>query len=162
MAEIKLQAPFGEVHGAIEKHGIISRQKKYRDNRGRVIFSGKQEIYAVRRPRDFRKDPPKGEELKNHNRWKETCLRTAEIINIGQPKRLDVKSRICNYYTPEEALALYNDYKARFEKQLPNVRGCHPDPFAPIDPKNNRHKRYIQLPPFIRALIYQELKAQIG
>ena len=31
-----------EIHGAIEKHGIISRQKKYRDDKGRVIFEGKQ------------------------------------------------------------------------------------------------------------------------
>ena len=31
-----------EIHGAIEKHGIISRQKKYRDEKGRVIFEGKQ------------------------------------------------------------------------------------------------------------------------
>jgi len=42
MAEVKLQIPFDEIHGAIEKHGIISRQKKYRDDSGRVILEGKQ------------------------------------------------------------------------------------------------------------------------
>ncbi len=42
MEEVKLHIPFDEIHGAIEKHGIISRQKKYRDERGRVIFEGKQ------------------------------------------------------------------------------------------------------------------------
>ncbi len=31
MAEVKLQIPFDAIHGAIEKHGIINRQKKYRD-----------------------------------------------------------------------------------------------------------------------------------
>ena len=33
MAEVKLQIPFDAIHGAIEKHGIISRQKKYRDEK---------------------------------------------------------------------------------------------------------------------------------
>lgn len=42
MAEVKLQISFDEIHGAIEKHGIISRQKKYRDERGRIIQEGKQ------------------------------------------------------------------------------------------------------------------------
>ena len=31
MAEVKLQIPFDAIHGAIEKHDIINRQKKYRD-----------------------------------------------------------------------------------------------------------------------------------
>lgn len=42
MAEVKLLIPFDEIHGAIEKHGNISRQKKYRDEKGRIIHEGKQ------------------------------------------------------------------------------------------------------------------------
>ena len=42
MADVKLQIPFDAIHGAIEKHGIISRQKKYRDEKGRIIHEGKQ------------------------------------------------------------------------------------------------------------------------
>jgi len=30
-----VQTPFDAIHGAIEKHGIISRQKKYRDEKGK-------------------------------------------------------------------------------------------------------------------------------
>ena len=184
MAKVKLQIPFDEIHGAIEKHGIINRQKKYRDDRGKVIFEGKQEAYAVRCPRDFKKDPPKGEELKNQNRWKEACHRTAQIINAGQPKSVKGTSQdpdltpeerqalaeyertmktvrhIPDYYTPEEALQLYNDFKARFLNQLPNTRGKHPDPQAPIDPRTLRPRRYIQLPSFIRAMIYTQLRTQ--
>ena len=184
MAEVKLQIPFDEIHGAIEKHGIISRQKKYRDDKGRVIHEGRQEAYAVRSPRDFKKDPPKGEELKHHNRWKETCHRTSQILQAGQPKSIKgtsqdpdltpeqrrsiaevehvmkVTSHIPDYYTPEEALQLYNDFKTRYEKQLPNVRGKHPDPQAPIDKQTRKPKRYLQLPAFIRAMLYAELKAQ--
>ena len=182
MAEVKLQIPFDEIHGAIEKHGIISRQKKYRDEKGRIIHEGKQEAYAVRHPRDFKKDPPQGEELKHHNRWREACHRTSQILAAGQPKSvkgtsqdpdltpeerqshaevervLKLTSHIPDYYTPEAALQLYNDFKARYEKQLPNIRGRHPDPQAPIEPQTGKPKRYLQLPAFIRAMIYQELK----
>ena len=184
MARVKLQIPFDEIHGAIEKHGIISRQKKYRDEKGRVIFEGKQEAYAVRRPRDFKKDPPKGEELKHHNRWKEACHRTSQILQAGHPKSIKgtsqdpdltpeqrqsiaevervmkLTSHIPDYYTPEEVLQLYNDFKTRYEKQLPNVRGKHPDPQAPIDKSTRKPKRYLQLPAFIRAMLYTELKTQ--
>ena len=182
MAEIKLQIPFDEIHGAIEKHGIISRQKKYRDEKGRIIHEGKQEAYAVRHPRDFKKNPPQGEELKHHNRWREACHRTSQILAAGQPKSvkgtsqdpdltpeerqahaevervLKLTSHIPDYYTLEEALQLYNEYKARYTQQLPNIRGRHPDPQAPIDPLTNKPKRYLQFPAFIRAMIYQELK----
>ncbi len=165
MAEVKLQTPFDEIHGAIEKHGIISRQKKYRDERGRIIHRGKQEAYAVRHPRDFKKDPPKGEELKHHNRWKEACHRTTQILQAVQPNGLTDQqqfhrqiNKIPDYYTPEEALQLYTDFKTRYEKQLPNVRGKHPDPQAPIDKNTGKPKRYLQLPAFIRAMLYQELK----
>ena len=130
MAEVKLHIPFDEIHGAIEKHGIISRQKKYRDEKGRIIHEGKQEAYAVRHPRDFKKNPPKGEELKHHNRWREACHRTSQILAAGQPKSvkgtsqdpdltpeerqahaevervLKLTSHIPDYYTPEEALQL--------------------------------------------------------
>ena len=184
MAEVKLQIPFDEIHGAIEKHGIISRQKKYRDEKGRIIHEGKQEAYAVSHPRDFKKNPPQGEELKHHNRWREACHRTSQILAAGQPKSvkgtsqdpdltpeerqahaevervLKQTSHIPDYYTPEEALQLYNEYKARYEKQLPNIRGRHPDPQAPIDRHTGNPKRYLQLPAFIRAMLYQTLKTE--
>ena len=184
MAEVKLQIPFDEIHGAIEKHGIISRQKKYRDEKGRIIHEGKQEAYAVSHPRDFKKNPPQGEELKQHNRWREACHRTSQILAAGQPKSIKGTSQdqdltpeerqahaevervikltrhIPDYYTPEEALQLYNDFKARYEKQLPNIRGRHPDPQAPIDPHTHKRKQYKTLNTFIRAIIYQDIKAQ--
>ena len=183
MATVKLQIPFDEIHGAIEKHGVINRQKKYRDDNGKVIFEGKQEAYAVRRPRDFKKDPPKGEELKNQNRWKEACHRTAQIINAGQPKSVKgtsldpdltpeerqsiaevervrkLTSHIPDYYTPDEARALLADYRARFRAQLPNTRGAHPDPQAPVNPVSGIARRYSLFPAFLRAILYHTLKA---
>ena len=184
MAILNLEPPIRDIHGAFAQKGIINRQKKYRDDSGRVIFEGKQEAYAVRRPRDFKKDPPKGEELKHQNRWKEACHRTSQILQAGQPKSvkgtsqdpdltpderqsiaevervIKAASHIPDYYTQEDALQLYNDFKTRYEKQLPNVRGKHPDPQAPIDKTTGAPKRYLQLPAFIRAMLYAELKTQ--
>ena len=37
MASVKLEHPVREIHGAFTKDGIINRQKKYRDEYGRVI-----------------------------------------------------------------------------------------------------------------------------
>lgn len=69
MAEVILSHPFEEIHGALnKKSNIINRQKKYRDDRGRIIKEGKQEIYVLNHPRDFKKKPPKGAELTNQTR----------------------------------------------------------------------------------------------
>ena len=46
MAQITLNYPIAEIHGALSKvSNIVNRQKKYRVN-GRVIHEGKQESYA--------------------------------------------------------------------------------------------------------------------
>ena len=68
--------------------------------------------------------------------------------------------KIPDYYTLEEAQSLLSDFRQRFQAQLPNTRGKHPDPQAPIDPKTGEGKRYTQLPNFIRAIIYHTLKSQ--
>ena len=72
MAKVNLTHPFAEIHGSIGKDKIINRQKKYRDERGRVIHEGIQEAYTVKHPRDYKKNPPKGAELTNFNRWTES------------------------------------------------------------------------------------------
>ncbi len=174
MAQINLSYPFAEIHGSIGKDKIINRQKKYRDERGRVIREGIQEAYALKHPRDYKKNPPQGAELANFNRWTEACRRASQILFVA---RLDLISedqreqaiatehrfrrfsQIPDYYTEEEARALFADYKARFSAQLPNTRGTHPDASAPVDPLKGTGKRYAQFPAFLRAIIHQELKS---
>lgn len=167
MARIILEHPVREIHGAFTRKGIVNRQKKYRDESGRVIFEGRQEAYAIKHPRDFDKTPATGAELAHHNRWREACHRTTQILQSAQTGGMTDQQRfhrqfnnIPDYYTQKEAFALYSDFKARFQAQLPNTRGKHPDPQAPIDPKTGNGKRYSQLPSFIRAMIYNELKRQ--
>ena len=53
MAKIILEHPVREIHGALERKGIVNRRKKYRDENGRIISEGKQEAYAVRHPRNW-------------------------------------------------------------------------------------------------------------
>ena len=166
MAEIKLEHPFAEIHGSIAKNGIVNRQKKFRIN-GRVIHEGKQESYAIQNPRDFKKSPKKGAELANHNLWSEACRRTAQILQAAQPdgpteqqlfeRRI---SKIPDYYTLEESRTLLDDFRRRYEAQLPNTRGKHPDAQAPIDPKTGKGKQYAQFPAFIRAMLYHQLRTQ--
>ena len=63
MARVELTTPFEEIHGAFSKTDkVINRQKKFRDDSGRVIQIGHQEAYAIKHPRNFKKNPPKGAE----------------------------------------------------------------------------------------------------
>ena len=145
---------------------IVHRKKKYRDERGRIVFEGRQEAYALKHPRDIKKTPPQGAELANMNCWREACLRAAQIFHAGQTEepnstQLSVSqmNKDPDYYTPEEARELYLLFKERFLAQLPGKRGTHPDPEAPIDKLTGYGKRYPQFPNFIRAILYHNLKS---
>lgn len=89
MASVVLSHPFDEIHGALGKNDkIINRQKKYRDERGRIIMEGKQEAYVMKHPRDFKKNPPKGAELANQNCWLEACRRASQILFVARLDQL--------------------------------------------------------------------------
>ena len=167
MATTTLTPPISEMHGALTRNGIINRQKKFRDDRGRVICVGKQEAYAIRNPRDFKKTPKTGAELANHTCWSEACRRASQIMQAGQPDgptemQLAIRKieHIADYYTLDEARALYEEFRLRYKAQLPNTRGKRADSQAPIDPKTGKGKRYAQFPAFVRTMLYYALKSQ--
>ena len=168
MAKVTLEHPIAEIHGSLSKHGdIINRQKKFRDDSGRVIHEGKQEAYVITRPRNFKTTPAQGAELANQLCWREACNRTAQLLQAAQidgPTEQQLFARKINkipdYYTLEEACALVEDFRQRYQTQLPNTRGKHPDPKAPIDPNTGKGKQYAQFPAFIRAMLYHSLKTQ--
>ena len=163
MAIVNLEVPFAEVHGTLVKQGIIHRHKKYKDENGKVIFEGRQEAYAVRHPRDYKKNPPQGEELRNINIFREANRLTTELIHLDKELRAALLSdnpesatqAILQDPQKQEQAALLQGYKFLFKKQI-----SKPDPQAPIDPTTHKHKQYRTLNTFIRALIYQDLKAQ--
>lgn len=167
MAKVNLSTPFDEIRGALSKKDkIVNRRKTFRDDTGRVVQVGLQEAYAVKNPRNWKKNPPKGAELANITLWQEACKRASQILLYAQPDgptelqlRVRQMNKVPDFYSAEEAQALVASYKERFNAQLPGVRGTHPDPFAPIDKTTLTGKRYIQFPAFLRAMIFHELKS---
>ena len=174
MAVAELEFPFAEIRGSIGKDGIVNRKKKYRDDKGRIIHEGKQEAYKIKHPRNFKKNPPSAAEQTNMNWWTESCRRVAQINFAYKLQQLPAEEQeqelnkelyirqsnhIPDYYSIEDAIALFADYKKRFNAQLPGIRGTHPDPQAPADPKTGLPKRYAQFPNFLRAILYQQLKS---
>ena len=157
MAEVIYQDPVKEIRGALTKHGTINRRKIYRDAMGRVIHEGTSEAYRVCNPRDWKKNPPLGEELKKINRFREACRLTKEIMQAARPDYADDDDAASSGSTvTDEVREQYNAYRLRYQKQL----GRKPDPQAPLDPKTGRPKHYYRLDNFIRAIIYRHLKSQ--
>ena len=174
MAVAELEYPFAEIRGSIGKDGIVNRKKKYRDDKGRIIHEGKQEAYKIKHPRNFKKNPPSAAEQANMNWWTESCRRVAQINFAYKLQQLPAEEQeqelnkelyirqsnhIPDYYSIEDAIALFAEYKKRYNAQLPGIRDTHPDPQAPADPKTGLPKRYAQFPNFLRAILYQQLKS---
>ena len=163
MATTILEHPVREIHGALERKGIINRMKKYRADDGRIIHEGIQESYAVRNPRDYKKNPPQGAELELINLFRQACLMTKEILDAEKPEETSAGTVFPprpKYLTKEEALTLLTDYRKRYKAQLPSTRGTRPDPQAPLDKTTHAPKRYFRLDNFIRSMVYQSLKAE--
>jgi hypothetical protein len=163
MATTILEHPVREIHGALERKGIINRMKKYRSEDGRIIHEGVQESYAVRNPRDYKKNPPQGAELAHLNMFRQACWLTKEILDADKPEETPTVSILPqrpNFLTKEEAQALLADYRKRYQAQLPSTRGTRPDPQAPIDKNTHAPKRFFRLDNFIRSMVYQSLKNQ--
>ena len=74
MAEISYTPGIDKTEGALSKGGLITRQKVFRDARGRIIAYGKQEGYYMTNPRNFKHHPMKGKELEHHNLWRDICM----------------------------------------------------------------------------------------
>lgn len=134
MAKIVYTPGIDKTEGALSKGGIITRQKTFRDARGRIIAYGKQEGYLIANPRDFKRNPMQGKELEYHNLWRDICHQAKH--ELADPE-------------------LRAKWELRFNAQVPYTKGSHPDPQAPTDKTTGAPKRYVQLYAFTRAMIYQ-------
>ena len=167
MAQVTLKNPFDAFHGALAPRGIVNRKKTYKIRNSRGVAEGQQEAYAIKHPRDYKTDPPKGEELRNINCWTEASNRAAQLIALEKnggiiPEELLKHYQYRNvpiYYVWEEAEPLLQAFHARFESQFPGKRGSRPDIESPIDKTTHRPKRYIHFPSFLRAVLYRTLKS---
>ena len=167
MAQVQLHAAFKQVRGKLNKRdNTILRQKKYRADNGAVINYGAQEAYEILNPRDYKKNPPKGAELRNISSFAEASRLTTRLIQAGKYSDEELAAM------PDELRAQTEDlrrqlsqFKARFNAQLRT-----PDPQAPILPKTDKQynpnsiktqrRQYRTLNTFIRAILLQTLRTQ--
>ena len=128
MAKAQLDHPVRSLKGKIgKKADIVFRQKTTREG-----IRLPQEAYVVTNPRDRKKNPPTGDELRHLQLFRQACQLTTE--QLADPVK-------------------YADWLQRFRAQL-----TKPDKDAPIDPKTGKRKIYSQLPAYIRATILRQLK----
>ena len=145
MAQIFYSPGIDLTKGALDsQHKLITRQKHLHDTDGSLTKECEPEVYLQRRKRNYRQDPPQGNELAHLQHFGEAAKRTTALVYA--------------YKFPEtasdEQRALIDQYRLRFESQ---IKGA-PDPQAPLG-KDGKQKHYFRFDNFIRAMIYQELKA---
>ena len=117
MAKVNLQIPFESFSGTLKPKGIIYRRKQYRDDNGRVVHEGTQEAYAVKRPRNYKKNPPQGAEQESINRFREASIRAKAIMRAGTADNPEAptaaaQSRTLDTPTQSELKFLYVFYLA--------------------------------------------------
>ena len=145
MAKVEFSAGIDLILGAVDsKHQLIMRQKHLHDTRGVLTKECDAEVYLQKRKRNYEQTPPRGNELAHLQHFGEAAKRTTALIYAYKFPNT----------ASDEQRALLEQYRLRFESQLKGA----PDPQAPLD-KDGRQKRYSRFDNFIRAMIYQELKA---
>ena len=145
MAKIHYSPGIDRTLGALDsKHTLITRQKHLHDTDGSLTKECEPEVYLQRRKRNYKQDPPQGNELAHLQHFGEAAKRTTALIYAY--KFPDTASN--------EQRELLEQYRRRFEAQLKGA----PDLQAPLD-KEGKQKHYFRFDNFIRAMIYQELKA---
>ena len=145
MAKVEFSAGIDLILGALDtKHQLIMRQKHLHDTKGTLTKECDVEVYLWKHKRDYTQTPPQGNELAHLQHFGEAAKRTTALIHAY--KFPDTAS--------DEQRALLDEYRRRFESQLKGA----PDPQAPTD-KSGKPKHYFRFDNFIRAMIYQELKA---
>ena len=124
MAEYKTIAPVDYVTGKLNKKDkTVFRQKFTRDSHGAVIRAMKKEVYVIRNPRDWKKNPAKGAEKVKQDRWAEACAKTKAILH-------DVyyKDNINNYSASPYATRSFERSEIRTSRAARNFNKNHPCP----------------------------------
>lgn len=132
MANYKTIAPVEGITGKLNKKDkTVFRQKFAYDSNGRVICPMKKEVYVVRNPRDWNKNPAKGAEKEKLDRWAEACAQTKAILDDP---------------------ALRSQWEQQWQAQLKKA-----EPDAPIDPRTKKQKIYIKFDCYVRSKVWRGL-----
>jgi len=136
MAQVTFISPIESLSGQLshQPNATIHRRKRYRDDKGHVIAEGVNETYVVVHPRDYSLNPPKGEELRNINIFRQAFLLS----------RQELSDPIRRQYWID-----------RWQRQ--RQRG---EADAPISPTTNQPKIYNRLDRFVQSVLQRQLQAQ--
>ncbi len=146
MGKVIYSPGIDSVQGALDsEHKLITRLKHLRDTNGKVTKICAPEAYIQRNKRDFDQTPAIGKELAHMKHFGEASSRTKEIMKAYKSPQT----------ATEQQLQLVTQYRQRFQAQIDGK----PDPQAPYE-KNGKQRRYSRFDNFIRAMVYQELKAE--
>ena len=160
MAQVNYLDPVRDIRGTFQRGGIINRRKAYRDDKGRIVNESAPEAYAVRHPRDWKKNPATGKELECQNRFRAASAETKRILLAADSEAYaaayaaahpDAAPDAVPTTPSDEDLATLHYWQNRFRKQL---RRAEQD--APIDPNTGKRKRYSRLDAFIRACLMRD------
>lgn len=132
MANYQTIAPVEGITGKLNKKDkTVFRQKFAYDSNGRVICPMKKEVYVVRNPRDWKKNPAKGAEKEKLDRWAEACAQTKAILDDP---------------------ALRSLWEQQWQAQLKKA-----EPDAPMDPRTKKRKIYIKFDCYVRSKVWRGL-----
>ena len=141
MARIYHNPQVEKIIGAHSKNGLIERQKHYRDYDGNITRIGKPEGYIPTNPRNYKYNPPVGNELANLQAFGRSSHDAQEFIEAWKH----------NTPLPPAKQAFLEQVKVRFRKQL----NGKPDPIAPKD-KDGNYTIYARPDNFLRAVLLKE------
>ena len=162
MAQVNYLDPVREIRGTFQRGGIINRRKQYRDDKGRIVNESAPEAYALRHPRDWKKNPATGRELECQNRFKVASAEAVRILLAAKPEAYaaayaaahpDAAPDAVPATPSAEDIATLRYWQERFKKQL-----RHAEPDAPVDPHTGKRKRYSRLDAFIRTCLMREMQ----
>ena len=144
MAQVSYSPGIDHTRGALDSgHELITRKKHLHDTTGALTKECDTEIFLKKHKRDYKHNPPQGNELAHLQHFGEAAKRTTALMHAY---------KFPDTATDEER-ELLEQYRRRFQAQ---TKG-EPDLQAPLD-KQGRRKFYFRFDNFVRAMIYQELK----
>ncbi|MCQ2310164.1 MAG: hypothetical protein MJZ64_00205 [Paludibacteraceae bacterium] len=151
MAKTTFITPIDVLTGKLNKQDdSVFRQKQFKDENGKVLGVGAKETYVLRNPRDWKKHPAQGAELRKINLWKQACSQTKLITRKPEDINNDLT---LSDEAKAQALATLAMWKKRFDAQ--RIKG---EKDAPISPTTGKHLCYQRFDCFVRAALLRELQ----
>ena len=137
MSKVELSVGIDTLRGKLSGKGqpdssMVMRIKSYRDEKGRIIMMGPQELYRLRK-RDYKYNPRTEAEEKQAGIWRDVCREASAIVKDKEHPR-------------------YAELRARWNAQFNG--GC--DAF--LNEGRKEKKIYGMFPVFVRMVLLKERK----